>query len=131
MRVTLDIGAAVSGRIALAGRTVELDAVRAAYIRPHDTAALHATFAAMQRAGRVDDLLLAWCDLTSALVLNPPASQAVNSSKPYQSQRIETLGFATPATLVTTDPAAVQAFWDRHGRVIYKSVAPPEAASAA
>jgi glutathione synthase/RimK-type ligase-like ATP-grasp enzyme len=47
---------------------------------------------------------------------------ASNSSKPYQAQRIRGHGFAVPDTLVTTDPAAADAFWQRHGEIIYKSV---------
>ena len=45
-----------------------------------------------------------------------------NSSKPYQCALIERFGFATPPTLVTTDPAAALAFWQRHGTVVYKSI---------
>ena len=46
---------------------------------------------------------------------------ASNNSKPYQALLIQALGFAVPETLVTTDPDAVLAFWQRHGTVVYKS----------
>ena len=47
---------------------------------------------------------------------------ASNGSKPFQARTIETHGFATPDTLVTTDPDAVREFWLQHGTVIYKSI---------
>jgi glutathione synthase/RimK-type ligase-like ATP-grasp enzyme len=60
--------------------------------------------------------------LTPALVVNRPSVMASNNSKPYQAAAIGALGFATPETLITTDPAAAAAFWAAHGAVIYKSI---------
>lgn len=57
-----------------------------------------------------------------ALVINRPAAMAPNGSKPYQLEQIRQLGFRIPDTLVTTDPNAVQAFWQQHGNIIYKSI---------
>ena len=47
---------------------------------------------------------------------------ASNGSKPYQASLIQEFGFAVPATLLTTDPAAVLEFWEQHGTVVYKSI---------
>ena len=35
---------------------------------------------------------------------------------------IHAQGFRVPETLVTTDAAKVEAFWERHGEIIYKSM---------
>jgi hypothetical protein len=100
-------------------RFVDLDAVGAAYIRPYDVQTLpeHAA----DRV-RVDDTLLGWCELTSATVINRPSAMTPNHSKPYQAALIAAVGFATPETLITTDPAAALAFWEHHGSVVYKSI---------
>jgi glutathione synthase/RimK-type ligase-like ATP-grasp enzyme len=75
-----------------------------------------------QHAVAVDDALLSWVEMTSALVLNRPSAMASNNSKPYQLQQIRQVGFQVPDTLVTTDSDAVYAFWKQHGSVIYKSI---------
>lgn len=101
--------------------------VGAAYLRPIETEQalppdLAGDRAARMRADGVDRALIAWSDLATALVVNPPAAMAVNNSKPYQLRLVAQYGFAVPDTLVTTDPAAVRSFATRHGRLIYKSV---------
>lgn len=101
--------------------------VRAAYLRPVETARalpseLAGDGAARARADALDRALIAWADLTTALAINPPAAMAVNNSKPYQLRCIAQYGLAVPATLVTTEPAAVRAFAALHGRLVYKSV---------
>jgi len=70
----------------------------------------------------IDDALLSWSELTSALVVNRPSAMASNNSKPYQGAIIQAMGFAIPDTLITTDPKAAREFWMRHGMVIYKSI---------
>jgi glutathione synthase/RimK-type ligase-like ATP-grasp enzyme len=77
---------------------------------------------AWRHALGVEDCLLSWAELTPALVVNRPDTSAGNSSKPYQAAQIRSIGFATPDTLITTDPAAALGFWRRHGRVVYKSI---------
>lgn len=67
-------------------------------------------------------LLTAWADVAPLRVANRPAAMASNNSKPYQAALIRSLGFAVPETLVTNDPAAVRAFREQHGRLVYKSV---------
>jgi glutathione synthase/RimK-type ligase-like ATP-grasp enzyme len=47
---------------------------------------------------------------------------APNGSKPFQAMQIQTFGFRTPETLITTVPDAVLEFQARQGTLIYKSV---------
>jgi glutathione synthase/RimK-type ligase-like ATP-grasp enzyme len=47
---------------------------------------------------------------------------ASNQSKPHQLALIHAQGFRVPETLLTTDAAEVEAFWERHGEIIYKSM---------
>ena len=67
-------------------------------------------------------MLTSWVELTPALVINPPTAMATNNSKPYQAAWIRSFGLDVPDTLITTDPSAALAFWQRHDQVIYKSV---------
>lgn len=125
----LECGANTAGRLLLAeGEEIDMADVRAAYLRPDDARLLPAVERARQaggdweRAVALQDALLAWADVTPALVASRPSAMASNSSKPYQAALLRKLGFRVPETLVTTDPAAARAFWHRHGDVIYKSV---------
>jgi glutathione synthase/RimK-type ligase-like ATP-grasp enzyme len=106
---------------------LDFDRVRAAYLRPVETertlaSALVNDPASRLRAERITRSMIAWANLTDALVVNPPAAMAVNNSKPHQLRLIAQCGFSVPDTLVTTEPAAVRSFAARHGRIIYKSV---------
>jgi len=106
---------------------LDFDRVRAAYLRPAETeralpSALANDPASRLRAERMTRSMIAWANLTDALVVNPPAAMAVNNSKPHQLRLIAQCGFSVPDTLVTTEPAAVRSFAARHGRIIYKSV---------
>lgn len=106
---------------------VDFSNVGAAYLRPTETerampSELVADAAARVRAERVDRELVTWADLSTVLVVNPPAAMAANNAKPYQLRLIAGYGFDVPATLVTTSPQAVLAFMERHGKLIYKSV---------
>ncbi|HEV2719054.1 MAG TPA: RimK domain-containing protein ATP-grasp [Thermoanaerobaculia bacterium] len=92
------------------GRLVDLDAIDAAYIRPVGT-----------RKEPADEAILSWSETTTAYVVNRLSAMASNGSKPYQSLLIREQGFAVPETLLTTDIAALEEFWERHGDVIYKS----------
>jgi hypothetical protein len=110
------------------GRRLHLDAVTAAYHRCHDARRLPRVAAAgpgsaeWQQVLAVEDLLLGWLEITCALVVNRPSEMGANSSKPYQLALIAASGLRVPDTLVTTDPVAAEAFWARHGEVVYKSV---------
>jgi hypothetical protein len=126
--VELSVATGVGGLVRVGAETVDLASVRAAYLRPNDSRNLTAVASAgenselWRHAVAVEDILLSWSELTSALVLNRPSDMAANSSKPYQASRIESLGFLIPDTLITTDPDSALEFWREHDRVIYKSV---------
>src|SRR5262249_34045626 len=99
-----------------------------AYLRPHDSRRLPEVSEAgayspsWNHACEVEDLLLSWSELTSALVVNRPSAMATNSSKPYQASFIPAHGVLTPDTLITTDPQDAAEFWETQGPVIYKSI---------
>ncbi len=107
---------------------VPLNEIRAVYLRAMDDrllpelAGLRPDAPARLRSRELHDGLMAWVGLAPALVVNRPAAQASNASKPYQAQLIAAAGFATPETLVTNDPDDVLEFRARHGRIVYKSL---------
>lgn len=116
------------GYLRCGSQECSLEAIAACYIRPFDTRRVPVVAraghqsAAWAHAVRIDELLLGWLETTSALVVNRPSAMWPNGSKPYQLTMIAEAGFAVPDTLVTTDPDAALAFWERYGDVIYKSV---------
>ena len=126
--IHLVAGTAVGGTLRVGDEQIDLGEVAAAYIRPFDSRWLPE----IERAGAgspewlhalgVEDALISWSEITPAFVVNRPAAMASNTSKPYQAALIHAQGFDIPDTLVTTDPEAAQAFWEKHGTVIYKSV---------
>ncbi|HEX7837905.1 MAG TPA: hypothetical protein VF469_10610 [Kofleriaceae bacterium] len=124
--VELTIGAGLGGTVMVRGETISLDEVGAAYLRQYDARKLpdvaEAGEAAWARVASVETALWSWAEHTDAYVFNRPSAMASNASKPYQAAIIQAMGFATPPTLITTDPAAARAFWQRHGTIIYKSV---------
>jgi RimK-like ATP-grasp domain len=126
--VELVVGAAVDGLLRAGSETINLASVKSAYLRPYDSRKMPIVASAgrnsevWRHALEVEDILMSWCDLTPALVLNRPSDAAANSSKPYQASWIESFGFLIPDTLITTDPDVALKFWQQHGRVIYKSV---------
>jgi RimK-like ATP-grasp domain len=134
-RVELTIGAGgdaggardtlMDGAVWSDGRRLALGDVAALYMRTHDAQQLGriaaAGPAALARARSVDAALWAWAEESPARVVNRPSAMASNGSKPYQLALLQACGFRVPATLVTTDPAAVSAFCEQHGTVIYKS----------
>jgi RimK-like ATP-grasp domain len=127
-RVQLAVGHRVSGSITLGDLRVDMEEIAAAYIRPYESrlftsvARARRPAAAQARASSVDELLLSWCDVTPALVLNRPRHMGSNNSKPYQAQIIRKFGFHVPQTLITTSPVAAREFQQQHGSVIYKSI---------
>jgi glutathione synthase/RimK-type ligase-like ATP-grasp enzyme len=68
------------------------------------------------------DALSRWYEVSPARVVNRTAPMGSNFSKPYQAQLIERQGFRVPQTLVTNDPALAREFFDRHRKVIFKSL---------
>lgn len=126
--VELCVGSTAEGTLRFRDQTISLSSVTAVYLRPYDSRRLPdiaragQDSQAWQHALEVEDLLMSWVELTSALVVNRPTAMAINGSKPYQARLIQSLGFEIPDTLITTDPDAALDFWKRHDTVIYKSV---------
>jgi glutathione synthase/RimK-type ligase-like ATP-grasp enzyme len=125
-RLELDIGAALGGTVWCGDQRIALDDVTAVYSRLYASRQIKhvaaAGAAALARIEQVETALWAWAEETPARVINRPSAMSSNGSKPYQATRIAACGFRVPETLITTDPEAARAFWDRHGEVIYKSV---------
>jgi glutathione synthase/RimK-type ligase-like ATP-grasp enzyme len=115
-----------TGRVIDPDGEVDLASIGAAYIRPSETARAcnlqPSADRAYLRAVAMDAGMIVWADLADAAMVNRPSAMAANNSKPYQLAWIARCGFSVPATLVTTDTAAVRRFAARHGRIIYKSV---------
>ena len=116
----------VSGVLRLPAGDVDLATITGAYIRPYETSRLPAVAEAppalRARAAALDEALLCWSEVTPARVVNRPTAMASNHSKPYQSALIQAQGFSVPETLVTTDRDALEAFWEEHGQIVYKSI---------
>jgi hypothetical protein len=104
---------------------VDLATITGAYLRPYESSRLpavaNAAAAGAARAMAFDEAMLCWSELSPARVVNRPSAMASNQSKPYQLTLINAQGFAVPNTLLTTDAATLEAFWKKHGQVIYKS----------
>jgi glutathione synthase/RimK-type ligase-like ATP-grasp enzyme len=115
-----------TGRIVGPAGTLDLSDVTAVYARPYDPTGVPAVVEAGPRACEhargVYDALRVWTEVSRALLVNRFSAMGSNNSKPYQIRLLRELGFRVPATLVTTDAAAVRGFAERHGDVIYKSV---------
>jgi hypothetical protein len=128
IQISLEVGNGVNGSLRAYDQTIDLGKVTALYLRPYESYRLPSIAAAgpgssaWKHAWEVDDTLASWSEVTPALVVNRLAAMATNNSKPYQLNRIRAFGFSIPETLVTTDPKAVQMFWERYGAVVYKSV---------
>ena len=126
--ICLEVSNGVYGSLRTRGQTIDLGRVTALYQRPYESRRLAVIAnagpgsSAWKHASEVDDTMASWSEVTPALVVNRLATMATNYSKPYQLNQIRTFGFSIPETLITTDPQAVLAFWERHGTVVYKSV---------
>jgi glutathione synthase/RimK-type ligase-like ATP-grasp enzyme len=126
--VCLEVDGQVGGWLRVDGDprgVVDLAGVSAVYVRPYDSAGfswLVEDGPARQHVQALEETLRCWLEATPAWVVNRLEPMASNESKPYQLSLIRRSGFDVPDTLITTDPAAAQAFWERHGQVIYKSV---------
>lgn len=124
--IDLKVDGVVGGTLRLPRGAVDLTAITAAYLRPYESALLPALAGAPStdkaRMAALTEALVAWSEVTPALVVNRPGAMASNNSKPYQSGLIADQGFDVPETLVTTDAAALEGFWEKHGHVVYKSI---------
>lgn len=117
-----------TGRLVTGGRTQRLEEITGVYMRLMDDRdlpelkGLAPADPVRAACRRLHEGLTRWAEIAPARVVNRMEPMGSNFSKPYQAQLIVAAGFATPPTLVTSDPAAARAFARRHGRVIYKSV---------
>jgi hypothetical protein len=126
--IDLVCGDTIGGMLRVGNTALDLGSVAAVYMRPYGVDQLPVLRDADQdgiewrHAVSIVDAMLAWVEVTPALVINPPSAMATNDSKPYQARLIEAAGFAVPKTLVTTDERAAREFWATHGSIVYKSV---------
>jgi glutathione synthase/RimK-type ligase-like ATP-grasp enzyme len=120
------VDSVVTGRLKLPDGDMRLEDISGAYIRPYETSRLRtiagAPDHARARVAALDDALLGWSEITAARVVNRPSAMASNHSKPYQSSLIHAQGFDIPETLITTDKDALEAFWEKHQSIVYKSI---------
>jgi glutathione synthase/RimK-type ligase-like ATP-grasp enzyme len=114
------------GWIAATDWRLELGAISGVYVRflgPDDRPPLpdldDADAATLRGEG--DLSLLALLEDLPCPVVNRMRGGLANNSKPYQALVISRTGLRVPATLVTSDAAAVRAFHAEHGEVIFKS----------
>jgi hypothetical protein len=126
--IQLSVGSRVTGVVRVGRKRVELENIDAAYLRMHhprelpNIAAVEKNSSAWKHALRVHEIFRCWADVTPARVVNRPSARAWCDSKPFQSRVIRSFGFDYPETMVTTDPEAALRFWEKHKRVIYKSL---------
>jgi hypothetical protein len=126
--IQLSVGSRVTGVVRVGRRRIDLENVDAAYLRMYDPrelpniAAAGENRSAWNHAHRVHEAFECWADVTPARVVNRPSAKRWCDSKPFQSRLIRSVGFDYPETLVTTDPEAALRFWEKHGKVIYKSL---------
>lgn len=120
--------AGLAGWLEMAGEGIALESVRGVYSRLMDHGRLPELkdeppdSPLTRHCNALHDTLVRWTEISSARVVNRIAAMGSNSSKPYQAQLIREHGFEIPASLITTDPHAVLAFREQHGRIIYKSI---------
>jgi glutathione synthase/RimK-type ligase-like ATP-grasp enzyme len=110
---------------------LDLTGISGVYLRPVEPGLVPGAGSGPDGAGRlaqarrVHDALVGLTEVAPARigcrVANRLSAMASNGSKPYQAQEIVRHGFATPETLVSTDPEEVLAFAARHRQVVYKS----------
>src|SRR5580704_9111030 len=78
-KVSIEVDAQVAGRVNSPAGVIDLEEVGAAYIRPYDSRLLSVVAKSRgrnskARASAFDEILLSWCDIARALVLNRPRS---------------------------------------------------------
>lgn len=112
-----------------AAGSIELDAVRAVWMRRLWPAALDDELDASLREGcrrEAHAALLGWLDgLHDRRMVNAIAAEQAAENKLRQLRVARSLGLEIPRTLVTNDPAEVVAFYDRlGGRMVTKMLTP-------
>jgi glutathione synthase/RimK-type ligase-like ATP-grasp enzyme len=106
--------------LTLDGTRIDLDELRAAYLRPYDARLYGAGVAA--KATGVHRLVYEWAEGTQVTVVNRPTAEATNHCKLLQAAAIRASGIATPESLVSNEQERILAFRTRHGSVVYKSL---------
>jgi len=118
----------VTGELRLGRKRIDLARVRGLYTRTMDDRilpeldGLAADDPARRHARSFHEALTRWIEVAPGRIVNRAEPQGSNGSKPYQAQLIAAHGFLPPPTLITNDPAAVLAFREEHGEIIYKSI---------
>lgn len=126
-QITFSAADASEGMLRSGHALIDLAGITSVYQRPYGVDRIPALQehprgdAAWQHAEALAAAMACWLETTRALVVNVPSSMASNGSKPYQAQVIAAHGLRVPATLVTTDAAAVLEFLEYHREVVYKS----------
>lgn len=123
-------GPSISAKVWIAGEAIELNACSGVYARSIDPNMLPEFQRAKaggnrELAQQIDNACVMFdhaLDCATTLVVNRPSAMASNFSKPAQLRAIASAGLLVPPTIVTNDPAAVQEFRAKHGRVIFKSI---------
>lgn len=119
--VELHAGASLDGAIVCEGMITPLQELQSVYLRPYNLRSDEPS-SSVARPWTVEEALLLWADAAAPIAVNRPSAMASNSSKPYQLDLIRRHGFSVPETILSTDPDFVRQFWQRHGRIIYKSM---------
>ncbi|MDF2192096.1 hypothetical protein [Paraflavitalea sp. CAU 1676] len=115
------------GEIAIGPRSCTLEEITGVYNRVADVQVLreHGKLPNKEERShqvvRAHETLMSWISITTARVLNQHRAMASNTAKPYQMMLIEKYGFKTPPSIITNDPAEVEAYRHQWGRLIYKS----------
>jgi RimK-like ATP-grasp domain len=119
--IVLEIGSqGLNGHLTLGGTPFPLSKATAIYARPLSPPTW-GDQRALQRAQVIHEGLLDWLDIADCLVVSRPSAMHSNASKPFQAQAIAAVGLTVPETLITSDREAAQAFWNKHGEVVFKS----------
>ena len=111
----------VSGTLVAAGQRIPLESLHSVYARPLELPHSRWSPTETRHARALHEQLFEWLDVSPALVVNRPRAMQANGSKPLQIQLIAEAGFQVPETLVTSHSDEARDFWQRHGRVVYKS----------
>ena len=100
--IELHVDGTVSGEVRTPRQRIDLASVSGLYVRPYDTRHLPAVrqagpeSPAWRHATAVEYALWCWAEVTPGVVLNRPAAQASNGSKPYQLHLIRRAGIRRP-----------------------------------
>lgn len=107
---------------------LRLEEIKSFYFRPYDFR-YYPNFQnkkqdiqALAPFWEIENLLWKYAELSERSLINPPVNSATNQSKPFQLQLIRKAGFATPQTLITSNPDEVFSFLEKYKKIIYKSI---------